>query len=288
LGDRRRSRAVAAASFGLLAAFLAGLAPVLQVARAHKSLRLSEYGRSSTSGRARQRFRGLLVCTEIALAFLLVAGIGLFLSSLKQLQHVDPGFKSDSVLTGNVTLNASNYRDQPVKEANFIQNVTSRLSQQPGVVAAAAVFPLPFGSMGGSSGSFDIQDRPAAPGDPGPHSDKRWATSGYLAAMQIPLLHGRWFTDDDRVDRPLVVVIDDVLARAYWPGQNPIGQHVRTGSSASWLEVVGVVGHVRRDSLEVDENKGVIYWPMAQDPVDEAAFVVRTKINPGSMWATLA
>jgi len=279
---------LAAAGFGLLAAFLAGLAPVVQIARAHRSLRLSEYGRSSTSGRARQRFRGLLVCMEIALAFLLVAGIGLFLSSLRQLQHVDPGFKSDAVLTGNVTLNASNYRDQPVKEANFIQNVTARLSQQPGVVAAAAVFPLPFGTMGGSSGSFDIQNRPASPGDPEPHSDKRWATSGYLAAMQIPLLHGRWFTDDDRVDRPLVVVIDDVLARAYWPDRSPIGQHVRTYAHASWLEIVGVVGHVRRDSLEVDENKGVIYWPMAQDPVNEAAFVVRTKIDPDSMRATLA
>ena len=277
-----------AAGFGLVTSLLSGIAPILQVVRSYKDLRLSEQGRSATSGRARQRFRGLLVCSEVALAFLLVAGAGLFLSSLKQLQNIDPGFRSEGVLTGNVTLNASNYRDQPVKEANFLQNVTSRLSQQPGVVAAAAVFPLPFGKGAYPSGSFDIQDRPSAPNDPGPHGDKRWATEGYLRVMEIPLLSGRWFTEDDRADHPHVVVIDDVLARTYWPGRNPIGQHVRNGSNSPWQEIVGVVGHVRRDSLEVDENKGVVYQSMAQNPVGEAAFVVRTKIDPDAMRTTLA
>jgi ABC-type antimicrobial peptide transport system permease subunit len=79
-----------------------------------------------------------------------------------------------------------------------------------------------------------------------------------------------------------------MLARAYWPGQNPVGQHVRGGSNSPWIEIVGVVGHVRRDSLEMDENKGVIYQPMAQNPVGEAAFVVRTTIAPDAMRATLA
>jgi hypothetical protein len=141
-----------AAAFGLLAAFLAGLAPVVQLARTHKSLRLSEYSKSATAGAGRQRFRNLLVCTEIALAFLLVAGSGLFLASLRQLQTVDPGFKSDSVLTGKVTLDATNYRNQDLKEANFIHNVTERLGAQPGVVAAAAVFPAPFASAMHPSG----------------------------------------------------------------------------------------------------------------------------------------
>ena len=98
----------------------------------------------------------MLVCTEIALAFLLVAGSGLFLASLKQLQTVDPGFRSDSVLTGKVTLNATNYHDQDLKQANFVRDVTERLSVQPGVVAAAAVFPAPFASQMFPSGSFGI------------------------------------------------------------------------------------------------------------------------------------
>ena len=280
----------AAAAFGLLAAFLAGLAPVVQLARTHKSLRLAEYSKSSTAGAGRQRFRNVLVCTEIALAFLLVAGSGLFLASLKQLQTVDPGFKSDAVLTGKVTLDATNYKNQDLKQANFLRDVTTRLSEQPGVVAAGAVFPAPFASQMFPSGSFRIQERPpAGPDDPGPHSDKGWATPGYLAAMQIPLLQGRWFNEGDRIGTPQVAVIDDMLAKMYWPGTSPIGQHVRYGrtSTSAPIEIVGVIGHVRRDSLEVEENKGILYRPMAQQPVDEAVFVVRTKMNPDAMRAPL-
>ena len=278
-----------AAGFGLLAAFLAGLAPIVQLARTHKSLRLTEYSKSATAGAGRQRFRNVLVCTEIALAFLLVAGSGLFLASLRQLQTVDPGFTSDSVLTGKVTLDATNYRNQDLKQANFIHDVTSRLSEQPGVIATGAVFPMPFASGMYPSGSFAIQERPpAGPDDPGPHSDRGWATPGYLAAMQIPLLQGRWFAEEDRKGNPPVAVIDDMLARAYWPRRSAIGQHVRSGRNAPWIEIVGVIGHVRRDSLEVEENKGILYRPMAQQPVGEAVFVVRTKISPDAMGTALA
>jgi predicted permease len=278
---------LAAAGFGLLAAFLAGVAPVWTIARKHRSLRLAEYGKSATAGAARQRLRGVLVSSEVALAFLLVAGTGMFLSSLRQLQDVDPGFRSEGVLTGHVTLSAASYRDNDAKKANFIESVTARMSQQPGVVASAAVYPLPFGNMGNPSGSFSIEERPSAPNDPGPHSDKRWATPGYLSAIQIPLLRGRWFTEGDRANTQPVAVIDDVLAQAYWPDRDPIGQHVRQGSKSPWIEIVGVVGHVRRDSLEVDENKGVMYEAFAQNPVDEAAFVVRTKIDAEAMQGPL-
>ena len=277
-----------AAGFGLLAAFFAGVAPVVQLARTHKSLKLAEYSKSTTAGTSKQRFRNVLVCTEVAVAFLLVAGSGLFLASLKQLQTVDPGFKSDSVLTGKVTLDATNYKNQDLKQANFLRDVTSRLSEQPGVVAAGAVFPAPFASPMHPSGSFGIVERPpAGPDDPGPHSDRGWATPGYLAAMQIPLLQGRWFSEEDRIGTPPVAVIDDMLAKAYWPGKSPIGQHVQFGSKSAPIEIVGVIGHVRRDSLEVEENKGVLYRPMAQQPVDEAVFVVRTKMSPDAMRTPL-
>jgi predicted permease len=283
------SLVLATAGFGLITSLLSGIAPVLQVARSYKSLRLSEYGKSTTTGPARQRFRSFLVSTEIALAFLLVAGTGLFLSSLKQLQSVDPGFRSEGVLTGSVTLNASNYRNQPARVENFLENVTSRLSRQPGVVAAAAVFPLPFGNGGQyPSESFSIQEQPTKPNDPGPHGELRFATAGYLAAMQLPLLRGRWFTSDDRSNHPKVAVIDDLLARSYWPAQNPIGQHVRDDSRSPWVEIVGVVAHVRRDSLEMDENKGVVYQPMAQSRATEATFLVRTKFSPDSLRTSLA
>jgi predicted permease len=277
-----------AAGFGLLAAFFAGIAPIVQLARTHKSLKLAEYSKSTTAGASKQRFRNVLVATEVALAFLLVAGSGLFLASLRQLQAVDPGFKSDSVLTGKVTLDATNYKGQDLKQVNFIHDVTERLSAQPGVVAAAAVFPMPFASGMYPSASFRIVEKPTAPNEPGPHGDKGWATPGYLRAMEIPLLHGRWFSEDDRKDSPAVAVIDDLLAKAYWPGRSPVGGHLRLGGQDSPpVEIVGVIGHVRKDSLEVEENKGIIYRPMAQQPVGEAVFVVRTKMNPEEMRTPL-
>jgi len=165
--------------------------------------------------------------------------------------------------------------------------VVQRVSEQPGVVAVGASSNVPFSGTGMWGGSFAIQNKPAREDEPGPHSDRRWATPGYLSAMQIPLERGRWFTEDDRDGTLPVAVIDDVLAKAYWPGQNPIGEHVRMGSRSPWLEVVGVVGHVRRDSLEVDENKGVIYMPFEQNPVPMASFVVRTKGDPQAMEAPL-
>jgi predicted permease len=277
-----------AAGFGLLAAFFAGIAPIVQLARTHKSLKLAEYSKSTTAGASKQRFRNVLVATEVALAFLLVAGSGLFLASLRQLQAVDPGFKSDSVLTGKVTLDATNYKGQDLKQVNFIHDVTERLSAQPGVVAAAAVFPAPFASAMHPSGSFRIVEKPTGPNDPGPHGDKGWATPGYLAAMQIPILEGRWFSEEDRKDSPAVAVIDDLLAKAYWPGRSAVGGHLRLGGQDSPpVEIVGVIAHVRKDSLEVEENKGIIYRPMAQQPVGEAVFVVRTKMNPEVMRTPL-
>jgi predicted permease len=187
-----------------------------------------------------------------------------------------------------VTLNATNYHDKALKQANFVRDVTERLSAQPGVVAAAAVYPAPFASQMFPSASFAIPERPpAGPDDPGPHADKGWATPGYLAAMQIPLLRGRWFSEEDRMGAPPVAVIDDMLAKAYWPGGDAIGQHIRNGKNLPPIEIVGVIGHVRRDSLEVEENKGVIYRPMAQQPVDEAVLVVRTKMNPDAMRTPL-
>jgi len=203
------------------------------------------------------------------------------------LQQVDPGFRAEGVLTGSVTLTGAGYRDNDAKQAGFVRDVLSRMQQQPGVVASSATSFVPFSGVGVSSGSFSIQNKPVQEGEPGPHADERSATPGYLAALQIPLMQGRWFTEGDRAETLPVAVIDDVLARAYWPGQNPIGEHVRKGRKSPWMEIVGVVGHVRRDSLEVDENKGVIYMPLEQQPVAMTSFVMRTKGDPQALASSL-
>ena len=272
--------------FSLLAAFLAGVAPAWQVARMQ---RIGEFGKSVTGSSSKQRLRSILVSTEIALAFILLAGTGMFLTSLRQLQQVDPGFRAEGVLTGSLDFSGPDYRDNTVKRTLFVNDVLSRLQQQPGVVAVAASSYVPFSGRCCWSGSFSIQEKPLREGEPGPHADTLAASPGYLATMQIPLMKGRWFTPADRADTPLVVVIDDVLARAYFPGQNPIGSHLRWGVGPKSIlrEIVGVVGHVRRDSLEVDENKGDIYMPFEQQPTPMATFEVRTKGDPQMMSSAL-
>ncbi len=270
--------------FSLLAALLAGIVPAIQIARMQ---RIGEFGRSVTGSASRQRLRTVLVSTEIALAFVLLTGTGMFLVSLRHLQQVDPGFRSQGVLTGAVTLTGEQYRDNKPKQAAFVNDVLSRIQQQPGVAVAAATSSVPFSNNGGWSETFNIQNKPVAKGQPGPHADMRAATAGYLSSLQIPLMQGRWFTDSDRAETMPVAVIDDVLAKAYWPGQNPIGSFVRYDGDTPWKQVIGVVGHVHRDSLEVDENKGVIYVPLDQEPVSTVGFVVRTKGDPRAFQNSL-
>lgn len=270
--------------FSLLAALLAGIVPAIQVARMQ---RIGEFGRSVTTSSSRQRLRTILVSTEIALAFVLLTGTGMFLVSLRQLQQVDPGFRTEGVLTGSVTLTGADYRDNKVKQAAFVRDVLSRLQQQPGLVAASATSFVPFSNSGGGSGSFLIQEKPTPVGKPGPHANIQEAAPDYLAAMQIPLMRGRWFTPGDRAETMPVAVIDDVLAKAYWPGQNPIGAHLQEGPKTPVMEVVGVVGHVRINSLEVDQNKGLIYMPFEQHPAVTTNFIVRTKGDPQMAQSSL-
>ena len=281
--------------FSLLAALLAGIIPAVQVARMQ---RIGEFGRSVTGSASRQRLRTILVSTEIALAFVLLTGTGMFLVSLRHLQQVDPGFRSQGVLTGSVTLTGEQYRGNKPKQSAFVRDVITRIQQQPGVIAASAISSVPFSNAGNTAGSFTIQNQPIAQGQPGPHADLRAATAGYLSSLQIPLMQGRWITAADRPETVPVAVIDDVLAKAYWPGQNPIGSFVQFGGNSSWKQIVGVVGHVRPDSLEVDENKGMVYLPIDQEPfakdipVDQdpfamVGFVVRTKGDPQALQSSL-
>ena len=268
--------------FSLLAAFLAGVVPALQVARLQ---RVGEYGKSITASSSKQRLRTILVSTEIALAFVLLAGTGMFLFSLHRLQQVNPGFQPGGVLTGSVTLTGSDYRDNPARQTAFIRDVLSRIRQQPGVAAVSATSFVPFSSTGESSGSFNIKEKPTPLGKPGPHAMIQEVAPGYLETMQIPLLHGRWFNEDDRANTMPVVVIDDLLAKIYWPGQNPIGAHLQWGTTTA--QIVGIVGHVRLNSLETDQYKGLIYQPFEQHPASTANFIVRAKGNPHAIESVL-
>jgi predicted permease len=175
------------------------------------------------------------------------------------------------------------------RQATFVGSVVSNLAAQPGVLAAAAVAPLPFDPDDGGSCSFGIIGRPAAPNDPGPHSQLTLATPDYLKVMQIPLLAGRWIELGDVASSQRVVVIDQRLARKYWPGQNPVGQHItfQCSDRTNPATIVGVVATVRPSSLEQDTSDGMRYYPIAQGDGPRADFLVRTNGDPNRMAPVL-
>ncbi len=268
---------------GVVAALLFGLAPAWAIAGVKDFVLLKEGGRSSMPGKGRQRIRAALVVGEVGLALVLLVGAGLFLKSLIRTQQLSPGFDPRGVMTAAVSLDTRAY-DKPEKREAFYTAVTQNLAAQPGVEAAAAAYGMPFGDMGGAS-SFAIEGRQLAPGDPGPHSDIATATSGFFRAMRIPLRAGRYFTDGDRLGGERVAIIDDNLARQYWPYQNPIGTRIKR--DRDWTRIVGIVGHVNRSSLSADTGKGLTYYPVAQISNTDANLLVRSSIDPAAMGGTI-
>ena len=282
------------AGIGIVAALLFGIVPAWHASNVDPNEALKEGSASTTGSRTRMRLRSVLVVSEIALALVLLAGAGLLLKTLANLGQIDPGFRPQGVMTAALALPPTTY-DKPEKQIAFFQAVLDRLKNAPGVTAAGAGYPLPFSNTDGSA-SFRIEDRPEVPGDPGPHGDIRSVTPGYFAALGIPILKGRYFTDEDRKGTQPVAIIDENLARLYWPDQDPIGKHLQQSSSDPWSTIVGVVGHIRFNSLAGDETsgqdarsstKGSYYFPIAQSQATAAFVVARTPGDPGNLSAAI-
>ena len=273
---------------------------------------LQEGGRSGTGGAVHQRVRSALVVTQIALSLVLLAGAGLLLSSLKALQQVDTGFVPSSLLSARFTLPQSVYGPVPVanpssdkdiaakqakaaedasdaKVAAFYTALEDRLRSIPGVSSVALADSVPFDNNGGSA-SFFIQGRPAAPNDPGPHANVQVVSPDYFSALKIPPVMGRAFSPQDRQGTEPVVMVDTVLAHQYWPGKNPIGEHISIDDRVKgpWRVIVGVVAHARVSSLESDTNEGFYYFPAAQVPQLSTAIVARSSRSAEDLKGDLA
>ena len=268
---------------GLVAVLIFGIAPAWHMSHIDPYNALRESGRSSTGSRGRQRFRALLVAGELALGLVLLAGTALLLKSLSRIGDVNPGFSPHNVTAAAISLPNAQY-DTNDKQAAFFRAVLDRLSQSPGVVAAGGGFPLPFAGNDGTA-SFNIQGRPTGPGDPGPHGAIRVVTPGYFKALGIPLLKGRYFTDDDRKGSQAVVIIDENLAKAYWPHEDPIGKQMRNSKNSPWATIVGVIGNIRFTTLAGDEQsagismssgKGSYYYPVDQSGAAFGYFIAKT------------
>ena len=273
------------AAVSILTGVLFGLAPALQASR-RRNFDVLKSGRN-TEGKRPRRLRSVLVICETAFSLLLVAGAGLLIRSFAQILKVDPGFRSDNVLTMRVSLPDATY-SKPEQIRAFYSSLIERVQHLPGVQYAGAVTGLPLAGEGGSgTTTIDTQSVPLE--NRTPEADLRTATPDYFRAMSIPLVRGRYFEPRDSDGSPGVAIVDESLANNYWPNQDPIGKRVHFGglqSKSPWLTVVGVVRHVRNRTLEA-RSRVELYVPENQVPFNGMTLAIRTSTNPLSLVPTI-
>jgi putative ABC transport system permease protein len=274
----------------LATALIFGLAPALKATRPELTGTLKDGGRGATAGPGRQRLRGLLVVSEMALALILLISAGLLLKSFRRLTNVQPGFDPANVLSLRFSLPQNKYKEDFQRIA-FVEQVLERVRALPGVKSAAFVTPAPF-SGNNLSSNFSIVGRPAPPPDKEPLAWLRGATPDYFRTLGIPLIKGRQFTERDQKGGTGVAIINEALARRYWPDQDPIGQRltkvgvgVDDNEPTEW-EIVGVVGDVHHIGLDV-EPKPELYVPHRQQAWGWGHLVVRTASDPLGLANTI-
>jgi predicted permease len=247
---------------------------------------LQEGGRSETSSRGRQRLRSALVVTEIAVAMLLLVGAGLLVRSLQQVQQLETGFSPRGLMSATVSLPPSIYKTDEQRAALFT-SAEEQLKNLSGVRSGAIADALPFDNNGGSA-SFSIKGQTVAPDSPGPHGNIRVISPDYFATLSIPLVRGRVFSPQDRLKTDRVAIVDETLARRYWPKEDPLGQHINFGDQTPWMEIIGVVKHAKTSSLEADNTEGYYYLPISQSPPRMASLVVRSSgADPESLVSSM-
>ncbi len=264
-----------------------GIVPALQVSQTSTHESLKEGGRTSTAGHSQHRVRRLFVVGEVALSLALLIGAGLLIKSFMRLQDVDPGFKAGGILTMRISLPQSRY-GQPELVRTFYRRLMERLSTVGGIESIGAVNALPLTGQGGS-GTTTVDTAAVPPDNASPEADWRVVMPGYFQTMQTKLIAGRFFDEHDNETSAPVAIIDESMARTYWPGESAVGKKLKRGgrgSQAPWMTVVGVVGHIRYGSLE-RPSRVQLYWPHAQNPSASMSLVLRTRAAPGAMAETV-
>jgi predicted permease len=264
-----------------------GLAPAFHSSGDVNYEALKEGGRSATVGSVSQRLRHALIVGELALSLVLLNGAGLLIKSFLRLQEVDAGFRPDHVLTMRISLPETKY-SKPEQVRAFFRDVGEHVSRLPGVEAAGAVSSLPL-SGSGSSGTTTIDTHAVPPDAASPEGDWHVVTPGFFRAMGIPLISGRYIDERDTDSAPLVAVVDETLAKKYWPNESALGQRLRLGgrrSTRPWMTVVGVVRHVRYRTLEA-QSRTEVYWPEAQNPTQSLSLAIRTTGDPRALEAAV-
>lgn len=260
----------------VLTTLLFGVAPALRTLHVNLVESLREGGQSATTGGRRQRLRGVLVATEMALAVVLVIGAGLMIRSLDALGRIDLGFNPEQVLTLRIGVPAARY-DTPEKVIDFYRQALERLRGLPGVEHAGVVRVLPLATTIGDWG-LDVDGFEESPGR-NAKGDWQIVSDGAFEAMGTRLMRGRWFTAADTTDGALVAVVNETMARTYWTSEDAVvGGRIRTNARRPWMTVVGIVADERHNGVTgvVKEKFYVPHsqWHLASGNIIRNAFVV--------------
>ena len=285
----------------VLTGILFGLVPALQAREVDVHETLKEAGRGTS---ARHWLRSSLVIVEVATTMVLLIGAGLMIRSFYRLQNVNPGFSYENLTSFTVALPGRKYTT-PEQRSQFFNRLVANLRTLPGVQSVGAASGLPLGNNGWQT-SFIIDGQPKpAPGDT-PLMEACTVTPDYFRAMNIPLLHGRYFNEhDDRsfiagkdlsklndgerlVAGVNVIIVDEQFAKKYWPNEDAVGKRIRFGTddTAPLLEVVGVVGRVKMEGLDTDSNRVQGYFSFSQVPFQAMAMIVKGQSDPNQLIAS--
>jgi len=273
-------------SLVLIIGLLVGLLPALRCLRGNRLGAFLQGGRTSAGERHAISLQNLLVSAQIAVTFVLLMGTGLLFASMRNILAIDPGFRAEGILANAISLPWERYQNDASRVA-FQESIVDEIEALPGVESAAIVSQLPFSGVENSSA---ITPEGYVPGlvesVTSPYETR--VSSGYFTCMGIPLLRGRYFGPDDRNGAPPVVIIDENLARRYWPDTDPIGRRMHPGVDIGddsdfdpvWHTIVGVVGSIKHNDLLESDPGGAFYHPSAQFGLFSFRTVVRTNGEP--------
>jgi putative ABC transport system permease protein len=266
----------------ILTGLVLGLAPALLAARRSLGLAVREGGRGTSAGTRTNRLRDAFTVAELALSLMLLIGAGLLVRSFARLTAVEPGFRTDHVLTMNVSLPGARYADP--KDVQFFAELGRRIRALPGVANASTITFLPFKGMGSGTYFWRAEREKPAPGQE-PVTDVRMVQAQYFETMNIPLRRGRTFAEADIDPKaPMRFVVNEALARQMFPNEDAVGRKlvVLMKNENPPGEIVGVVGDIKHGSL-MDKVRPMVYYPQSHLSFSFGSVVVQTRIEPLSL-----
>lgn len=266
-----------------------GLLPAFQATRTDLNTSLKDGGTKATRGRQGRNARNILVVTEIALAQVLLVSAALLAVSYVRVSNIEPGFVSEKVLTAKIAPSARRYPD-PRSRETFYTTVVDRLQSLPGIESVGMVMNLPLSGSSMNRG-FQVDGRPAPKADENVTMDYQIVSPGYFSTLQIPIKRGRALSETDTTNTERVIVLNETMARRYWPNEDPIGKRMAIGESekeTSWRTIVGIVGDVRHASLsEAPVPTAFISYRQDLESWSRMGFVIKGKVDAASLTSTV-